>query len=149
MIALIAAFSLNHVIGRNGTLPWDLPEDLRRFRELTTGHTVIMGRKTYESIGRPLPNRVNIVVNTTQDFAGCLSARSLLDALEMARGDAFVIGGSSLFNEALPLADRLYLTLIDRTIEGDTYFPPLDWRDWRIERETPHDGFRFVDCARR
>ena len=141
-IHLIAAVAKNGVIGKDGRIPWNIPADLQHFRELTTGHTVIMGRHTYESIGRPLPDRQNIVVTSAiDDIAGCQIARSLPEALTMAeREEIFIIGGAMLYAEALPLADRLDVTLGDAAPEGDTFFPAVDWSRYdEIDRE-PHDG---------
>ncbi len=125
-LAIIVAVARNGVIGRDGELPWHLPEDLKHFKRTTTGHAIIMGRKTYESIGRPLPNRRNIVVTrSTASFEGCETAKSLEGAIELARTTdecPFVIGGASLYAEALPLATELHLTIVDREVEGDTFF---------------------------
>jgi dihydrofolate reductase len=126
-LALIAAVARNGVIGKDGTLPWRLPEDLKHFKRTTKGHAVIMGRKTYESIGRPLPGRRNIVVSRRHaTLPGCEVAPSLPLAIELARSSdelPFVIGGERLYEEALPLATEIHLTTIDRDIEGDAYFP--------------------------
>ena len=139
-LALIAAVSRNKVIGIKGQLPWHLPADLKRFRELTVGKPIIMGRATYDSIGRPLPKRLNIVVSSNPAFSapGCSVAGSLAQAIELAGvvDEVMVIGGQSLYQEALPLADHLYLTEVDTTIEGDRYFPAYDPDQWR-------------ECARR
>jgi len=139
-LSIIAAVARNGVIGRDGTLPWHLPADLQRFRSLTMGHHIIMGRKTYESIGRPLPGRTSIIVSRNLQFAaaGCHSVRSLAQALELAHGDGepFVIGGAALYRDALPLAQRLYLTEVAAEIAGDTYFPALERSHWReVSRE--------------
>jgi dihydrofolate reductase len=134
-LAIIAAIARNGVIGRDGALPWHLPADLQRFRTLTMGHHIIMGRRTYESIGRPLPGRISVVVSRNADFSapGCLSAPSLLQALRLAESDAetFVIGGAALYREALPLAQRLYLTEVCAEVPGDTYFPAVERSQWR------------------
>ncbi|MEM7436737.1 MAG: dihydrofolate reductase [Myxococcota bacterium] len=127
-LALIVAVSRNGVIGKDGTLPWRFPEDLRHFKRTTLGHAVIMGRKTFESIGRPLPSRRNIVLSrdASAAFEGCETATSLDEAIALARETddlPFVIGGASLYEEALPLATEIYLTRIDQDIEGDTFFP--------------------------
>ena len=128
-IAIIAAMTENRVIGRNGAIPWDLPEDRRHFRELTMGHPVIIGRKTFESIGRPLPGRMNIVLSRREEYRaeGCLVARDLKAALMAAAGndEVFICGGGELYREALPRADRLYLTLVHMTVAGDTFFPEI------------------------
>jgi dihydrofolate reductase len=124
----------NRVIGVNNTLPWRLPADLRHFRQLTTGHHVIMGRRNYESIGRPLPDRTNIVVTRNRDYRapGCEVRHSLEEALRDASGDpeVFVIGGAEIYRQALDKADRIYLTLVHADVPGDTFFPEFDARDW-------------------
>lgn len=138
MLSLIVAIAENGVIGRNNALPWHISEDLRYFKQVTSGKTVIMGRKTYQSIGRPLPNRINIVITRDRTFAaeGVLVAHSLDEALTKAGdGEAVVIGGSSLFGEALQRADRFYLTEVHRAYEGDVHFPDWDNKGWtEIER---------------
>lgn len=152
IVSLVAALARNRVIGAGNRLPWHLPEDLKRFKRLTMGAPVIMGRKTYESLGRPLPGRRNIVV-TRQVGArwnGCEVARSLDDAIALA-GDArevFVIGGAELYAVALPRADRLHLTLIDADYAGDTFFPAFDPADWRETAREPGTGFAFVTYER-
>ncbi|MBV9079505.1 MAG: dihydrofolate reductase [Elusimicrobia bacterium] len=129
-LAVIAAMTEARVIGRKNRLPWHLPEDLKRFKSLTMGHPIIMGRKTFESIGKALPGRRNIVVTSTRiSAAGVQAAASLETALAMCpveEGTRFVIGGARLFAEALPLADRLYITLIHADLEGDVVFPPFE-----------------------
>jgi dihydrofolate reductase len=139
-ISLIAAMSENRVIGINNKLPWHLPADLRHFRRLTTGHPVIMGRRNYESIGKPLPNRTNIVVTRNPDYraAGCLVTHSLDDAMNSAGNDSeiFIIGGAEIYRQAFDRANRIFITLIHARIEGDTYFPEFEGPPWReISRE--------------
>lgn len=139
-IALIVAVARNGVIGGANRLPWRLPEDLRRFRALTSGHTVIMGRKTWQSIGNALPGRQNIVVTRQHDFVAPQAqiAASLDEALALAARPepVFVIGGETLYREALPMAHRLHITEIDRDFEGDTRFPPFSREQWHeIARE--------------
>jgi dihydrofolate reductase len=157
LVSLVAALARNRVIGAGNRLPWHLPEDLRRFKRLTMGAPVIMGRKTHESIleqaGKPLPGRRNIVVTRQPGarFEGCEVAGSLDTALALA-GDApevFVIGGAELYRLALPRADRLYLTLIDADYDGDTFFPDFDPADWRETAREPGAGFAFVTYERR
>lgn len=139
--ALVVAMSRNGVIGRDNRLPWRLPADLAFFKRVTMGHPVIMGRKTYESIGKPLPGRLNIVVTTNPDYQapGCSVAHSMQEAYSQA-GDAAevaIIGGSAIFAEALPAADVIYLTEVDAEVEGDVFFPPFDrsqWREVELER---------------
>jgi dihydrofolate reductase len=132
---LIVARARNGVIGRGGTLPWHLSEDLRHFKRTTLGHPIVMGRRTWESIGRPLPGRRSIVLtrNPRWSAPGCEKAESLAQALAMCEGAAevFVIGGAALFAEALPLAQRVFLTEIDADFEGDTFFPAFDRAAWR------------------
>ena len=159
-LALILAVSRNGTIGADNALPWRLPEDLRRFRALTTGHAIIMGRKTWDAVGRPLPGRQNIVVTRNPDFAaaGASSARSLDDALAKVAlpPPAFCIGGAELFRIALPRASLVYLTEIDRDFAGDTFLPAFDRSAWREVARERHrlegpDGFdyAFVTYARR
>lgn len=149
-LSLIVAVAENGVIGRDNVLPWHIPEDLRYFKQATSGKTVIMGRKTFQSIGRPLPNRVNIVITRDPSFAadGILVAGSLDDALTKAGdGEAMVIGGSSLFNEALPRADRFYLTEVHRAYDGDVHFPAWDrapWREVKRQRVAGDPDISFV-----
>ncbi len=149
-LAIVAAVAANGVIGRDGGLPWRLPPDLRHFRALTTGHAVIMGRRTWDSLGRALPDRQNIVVTARSDFAasGAEAAFSLPDAIARVRRPppAFCIGGARLYRDALSLATRMHLTEIDREFDGDTTFPPFDRNAWReVAREAQvHDGLRFA-----
>lgn len=158
-LALIAAVARNGVIGVDGKLPWRLPEDLRRFRALTTGHSIIMGRRTWQSIGRALVGRQNIVVTRDRAFAadGADVAHSLAEALDRVAcpSPAFCIGGGELYRLALPVADTVHVTQIARDFEGDATFPPLDPREWReTGREThmadsAHDfDYAFVTYAR-
>jgi len=159
-ISLIVAIAQNGVIGARNQLPWHLPDDLRHFRAITTGHTVIAGRKNYQSIGRPLPNRRNIVVSRQRGFEapGCLVAHSLEEALAMVatESEVFVIGGAELYAQALPLATRLYLTEIHATVPGDTTFPPFERDEWdeRTREDHPADerhahAFSFVLLERK
>ncbi len=152
-LTLIAAVARNGVIGIDRRLPWRLPADLKRFKALTLGHSVIMGRKTWESLPasfRPLPGRRNIVVTRDADYraAGATVVHSLPAAISAAgHGEAFIIGGAELYAAALPLADHLQLTEIDATFEGDSHFPAIDGDQWReTTRETQHDeaGFAYA-----
>lgn len=156
-LALIAAVARNGVIGKGGTLPWHVPEDLKHFKKLTEGHAIIMGRKTYDSIGRPLPRRRNIVVsrNPAAELPGCETASSLDEAIRLARGTdpcPFVIGGASLYEAALPLATEIHLTTIDQDVEGDVLFPD-DLSDFEeVEArpgQTPGVTFRRLERRRR
>jgi len=143
-VALIAAVARNGVIGLHGRLPWRLPDDLKRFRALTTAHAIVMGRKTWDSIGRPLPERQNIVVTRRRDFTapGATVAHSLPAAIDLATlpSPVFVIGGETIYRDALPLADLLFLTEIDREFDGDARFPDFDRGQWR---ETARESRRL------
>ncbi|MEH6348042.1 MAG: type 3 dihydrofolate reductase [Bermanella sp.] len=140
-IVLIAAFAQNRVVGINNTLPWHLPEDLKYFKRTTTGKAIIMGRKTYDSIGRPLPNRTNIVIsrNTELNVEGVKVVDSLQAAIDLAKEvnlingveEIMVIGGASIYEEALPQADRLYITHVQAEVAGDAYFPEVDFSQWQ------------------
>ncbi|MGD1045280.1 MAG: dihydrofolate reductase [Bacteroidota bacterium] len=151
-LIIIAAIANNRVIGKNGTVPWHIPEDLARFKQLTTGHTVIMGRKTYDSLDRPLSNRVNIVI-TSNVINGVTSYPSLDFALQAlsSKKEVFVIGGGRLFADALKLADELRLTLVDRDVDGDTFFPPYEdyvQKNFRLVNQEYNIGFSFIDYVR-
>ena len=155
-IHLIAAVARNRVIGRDGGLPWHIPADLKHFKSLTTGHTVVMGRRTYESIGRPLPNRRNIVVSRsmTSPSAGIEIVRSLAASLESTAGqECFIIGGAQLYAEALPRAHWLHLTRVEAEVAGDVLFPEVDWSQWDLEEEVvgtdPQATVPFTFCRYR
>lgn len=134
-ISLIVAVAKKGVIGVNNTLPWHLPEDLKRFRMLTTGHHIIMGRKTYESLGRLLPGRTTVIVTRNRNYKveGALIAHSMQDAIKLCKNDAeiFIIGGAELYKEGLKLAQQLYITEVDLDIPGDAFFPDLDFSEWQ------------------
>lgn len=144
MISLIAAMGRNRELGFGNKLPWHLPDDLKRFKKLTRGHTVIMGRKTYESIGKPLPERKNIVVTRDPSYraAGCVVVNSMADALREAGADSenFVIGGAEIYALALPFADKIYLTAVDAERPADAYFPEFEEKQWRITKTEPHQA---------
>jgi dihydrofolate reductase len=150
-ISLIAAVAANGVIGRDNQLPWHLPADLRHFQQRTLGHTLLMGRKTFESVGRPLPGRKTIVITRRPDYApaGVRVAGSLGEALAMAVNDAevFVAGGAEIFREALRVADRLYLTRIEKDFPGDVRFPEFDRDEWRLVDEERHEATPEVPYA--
>lgn len=135
LISIIAAVAENRAIGIHNRLPWHLPADLKYFRNKTLGHHVIMGRKNYQSIGKPLPQRTNIVVTRDPGFdaPGCVVVNSIGAALAAADGDpeVFIIGGAGIYAQSLPFADRLYLTLVHHSFEGDTYFPEFEWAQWK------------------
>ena len=140
-LTLVWAMSENGVIGRSGDLPWSLPDDLARFKELTLDGTVIMGRKTWDSLRvRPLPRRTNIVVSRRADFLadGALVVNSMESALASSASEAFCIGGAQVYALALPLATRLELTVVHDSSEGDVYMPPIDWGEWMLTSEEFH-----------
>ena len=144
-MSIICAVAANGVIGQGNRLPWRLPADLTRFKQLTMGHPIIMGRKTYESLGKPLPGRTNIVVTRQPAFKACgaLTAPSLEAALRLAEAETeiFVIGGASMYAQALPLADRIYWTEVHQDFAGDTVMPAFDRAAWReIAREDHGPG---------
>ena len=135
MIALIVAFDKNRVIGMGGKIPWKIEGEQKRFKELTLGNTVIMGRKTFEEIGRPLPHRFNIVVSKTSRFESenCITVNSLDEAFKMSKGDVFISGGATLYEESLPRCQKLYITEIDASFEGDVFFPSFDESKYKKE----------------
>ena len=160
-IVLIAAFAQNRVVGINNMLPWHLPEDLKYFRRTTTGKAIIMGRKTYESIGRPLPNRTNIVISRNPDFRaeGVRVVASLAAAISLAEDvntindvqEVMIIGGASIYEAALPMAERLYITHVHAEVEGDAYFPAVNFKLWSEVTREDHEasdnnpyGYSFV-----
>lgn len=145
---IIAAVAKNRVIGNNGKMPWHIPEDLQHFKQLTTGHTILMGRNTFEAIGRPLPHRRNVVLSS-QKISGVetfVSLESAFDTLS-AEEKVFIIGGGNVFAQTLSLADELYLTLIDKDFKGDTFFPEYERllaQNFYLVDEEIKNGFRFV-----
>lgn len=156
-VALIAARAANGVIGADGTLPWRLPDDLKRFKRLTMGHTLVMGRRTWDSIGRPLPGRRTIVLSRNQSLtlAGVTVVHDLASAYATAEGDVFVVGGAAVYRAALPDAERLHLTEVHAEVDGDVRFPPVDLSTWRLVHEEHHPAdashafaFTFRDYAR-
>ncbi|MCA0970407.1 dihydrofolate reductase [Halobacillus litoralis] len=142
MISFIFAMDRNRLIGKDNDLPWHIPNDFKFFKDMTIGKTIIMGRKTFESFGKPLPDRKHIVITSNHDYdrEGCTVIHSIDDILEMEKNDPdtewFVIGGTVLFEKMLPYADRMYLTYIDYEFEGDTHFPEYDESDWKLVSET-------------
>jgi dihydrofolate reductase len=142
VVSLVVAMARNRVIGKDGGLPWRLPDDLKHFKRLTLDHTVIMGRKTFEEIRRPLANRRNVVISRNPAFrpAGVTVVPNLAEALALGatEDEVFVIGGGEVYRQALPLADRLYLTVVHADVEGDTTFPPFDVNGWVLESEQDH-----------
>lgn len=136
VISIIAAVAENNVIGANNQLIWHISDDLKRFKALTTGHHIIMGRKTFESIGKPLPKRTNIIVSRNPNYKveGCIVVPSLEAAIELSASEAevFIIGGGELYRQAMSLTKKIYLTKVYRVFEGDTFFPKIDIKDWKI-----------------
>jgi dihydrofolate reductase len=149
--SLVVAIASNGVIGRDNRLPWKLPADLAYFKQVTMGHPVVMGRRTYQSIGKPLPGRLNIVVSRNRELVapGCVVVDSL-DAAWKAAGDApevSIIGGTALFEETLPIADRIHLTEVQADVPGDTYFPAFDrsqWRETEVARHATDERHAFA-----
>lgn len=141
-LTIIAAMSENRVIGRDNDLAWHLPDDLKRFKELTKGHHVIMGRKTFESVGKPLPGRTNIIVTNQKEYKapGCIIVHTLKEAIQKAENDKqpYIIGGGKIYDQALPLCDTLEITHIHAQVEGDTYFPEVDTSKWQIVAKESH-----------
>lgn len=150
MIGLIVARSKNNVIGKNGEIPWNIKGEQKQFKELTTGNVVIMGRKSFEEIGKPLPNRKNIIVSRNEKFSGenLITASSLQEALELTKGEkVFVAGGCGLYEEALPLVDVMYITEVDIEIEdGDVFFPEFD--ETEFEKTVIESGGEEVKYTR-
>ncbi len=158
-ISLIVAAATNNVIGRDGGLPWHLSEDLKRFKRLTSGKPIIMGRLTYESIGKPLQGRRNIVVSSREDLEidGCEVVATLDDALKLTAGaeEVMVIGGGKIYEQMLPMADRIHLTRVHASVDGDTYIPEISEDEWKVvdEENFPADesgqyGFSFITLDR-
>ncbi len=148
-VVMVAAVADNGVIGLDGDIPWSLPEDLKHFRATTKGNSVVMGRRTYESIGHPLPFRSNIVVTRQTDWTadGVLVAHSVADAIAMAadfEGDVMVIGGAQVYDAAMPFADVQVLTEVHLSPEGDTFYPDFERAEWTETKREPRDGFEFV-----
>lgn len=162
--SIIVARADNHVIGKDNSLIWHMPHDLRFFKETTSGHYVLMGRKSYEAVGKPLPNRLNIIITRNSDYQAenCLVLHSLQEALELAKQqkqqEVFILGGGEIYKQALSQGwvDRIYLTEIKDTFEGDTYFPELNPDDWeetkreeyQADHQNPH-AYAFVTLERR
>jgi dihydrofolate reductase len=151
-ITLVAAIASNNVIGKENSLPWNIPEDLKRFKQMTSGHTILMGRKTFDSIGRPLPNRQNIVMTKDKNFEqeGIKVINDFDEALELIKEsneDIFVIGGSKIYELFEPGANSLAITRILKDFEGDAFFPDINWELWQIEKEEKFfDEKSNVEC---
>ncbi len=154
MISLIVAFDENRVIGKNNSLPWHIPEDMEKFKKATMGNVIIMGRKTFEGIGRPLPGRVNIVITRDKSFyyEGVKAFYSVEKALEEAgklEREIFFIGGSSIYRQVANLVDKLYISYIHGKYEGDSYFPEINLEEFQIIREEHHDDFDYKEYMRK
>jgi dihydrofolate reductase len=151
-IILLAAVGANHVIGRDGEMPWHLPEDLAHFKATTMGHTLVMGRKTYDSIGRALPGRRTIVMTSQLGWhaPSVEVAHSLAEALALAGPtEVFIVGGGDVYQQAMPFADQLMLTEVDQSPEGDVDFPTIDPAHWRETARQAHEGFAFATYERK
>ena len=154
-LSILAAMAKNRVIGRNNTLPWHLPADLKHFKSLTMGHPIIMGRKTYESIGKPLPDRTNIIVTNQTNFhaPGTMLVNSVEEALRIskdaspANDESFIIGGAELYRQTLRFCHRMYITEIQSDFEGDTFFPAFNHEEWRETAREKHQGNGKTDLA--
>ena len=153
MISLIVAKSKNNVIGDKGKIPWHIPNDLKRFKKITTGNVVIMGRKTFESLPeeyRPLPNRVNIILSKDKSYKTncCMVFNNLKKAIRKAGSnkEIFIIGGGEIYKESLKYADKVYKTAVDGDFEGDTYFPKLN-KNWKEVNREEKEGYRFIDLV--
>jgi dihydrofolate reductase len=140
-VSIIVAIARNHAIGKNNQLLWHLPNDLKHFKDVTTGHTVIMGRKTFDSVGKPLPKRRNIVINRQAiSIEGCEVVNTIESALALCANEeeVFIVGGAEIYKQSLSLTDRIYLTIIDHDFDGDTFFPELNNEEWK---ETERENF--------
>ena len=142
MRILIAATSQNNALGKDNKIIWHLPDDFKRFKELTSGHHIIMGRKTFESFPKPLPNRTHVVITRQQNYApeGCIVVNSIEDAFEICpkNEDVFLIGGAEIYKLGLPLTDKIELTYINETFEADAFFPEIDFSEWKLTNEEFH-----------
>jgi len=148
MINIIAAMAKNRVIGCDNKLPWHISDDLKNFKKLTSGNVVIMGRKTFESIGKPLPNRVNIVVSSSMpEKEGIIVCKSVNDAIQKAKTydkEIFIIGGATVYEQTIPWADRMYLSYVKGNYEGDALFPKFDESKWKVVEKTDFPEFELI-----
>ncbi len=134
IVTIVVAISENHAIGKDNKLLWYLPKDLKHFKDITTGHTVIMGRKTYDSVGKPLPNRRNIIITRQAiTIEGCEVVSSLESAIDLCKSEqeVFIVGGAEIYKQAMKLTDRIYLTIVNKEFEGDSFFPEIDMPEWK------------------
>ena len=158
IVTIVVAIAENHAIGKDNQLLWHLPKDLKHFKEITSGGTVIMGRKTYDSVGKPLPNRRNIIITRQQiEIAGCEVVNSLQAALDLCREhkEVFIVGGAEIYKQAMPLTDKIYLTIVHENFEADTYFPEISKDIWKETERTDHEAdeknplsFSFITLER-
>lgn len=162
MIKVIVAMDKNRVIGADNKMPWHLPSDLKRFKAMTMGHWIVMGRKTFESIGKPLPGRINAVVSKNPDSIKSAEGILVLNSLDSLKNlevldDLFIIGGAEIYKQTLPIADMLYVTLIDNEFTGDAYFPEIKESDWELTEQLEGDpktdnfpySFRYLTYKRK
>lgn len=161
MIAIVVAVAENNVIGKDNQLIWHLPADLKHFKQTTMGHPILMGRKTYESIGKPLPGRTSIVITRQEDYKaeGCIVVNSVKEAIEEAKQldeQAHIIGGAEIYRQSLDLTDTIYLTRIHHSFDGDTYFPEIKAEEWETVSEEHHEpdeknkySYSFIKLARK
>lgn len=159
MISIIVATDKNGAIGKDNALLWHLPNDLKRFKAITSGHPIVMGRKTFESIGKPLPNRRNVIISNNKNYKadGCEVVHSLKEALELCKGsDIYIIGGGSIYKEAMDIADNLYLTLVDVELDADTHLENFDLDKWSLVNSEEHLAdekhqydYQFLDYKRK
>ena len=142
MITIIAAVAENNALGKDNTLVWHLPDDFKRFKQLTTGHYIIMGRKTFESFPKPLPNRTHIIITRQKNYTpeGCIVVHSIKDAISKCPKDeeVFIIGGGEIYQQSLPFTDKIELTRVHSNVEADTYFPEVNLKDWELVFEEAH-----------
>jgi dihydrofolate reductase len=151
-LTIIAAISENNVIGINGQLPWKIPEDLHRFKKLTMGNTIIMGRKTFESIGKPLPGRENIVLTRQPNYKeqGIILAHTIEEAIAISKNDSiYAIGGQEIYRATLPLANAMEITRVHRNYEGDTFFPEIDYSQWKLIDQEEWGDFSYMSYSRK
>jgi dihydrofolate reductase len=156
MIKLIVAISTNRCIGKDNTLIWKLPSDLKRFKQITSGQTVVMGRKTFQSIGKPLPKRRNIIITRDEGFLaeGCEVVNSIEEALLLSAEDCFIIGGSEIYKQTIGIADKIYLTVVHQEFDGDSFFPEIgfEWKETKREDfqkcEKNNFDYSFIDYER-
>jgi dihydrofolate reductase len=159
MISIIAAMTENRIIGRDGGIPWHIPEDIKLFKEITMGGAVVMGRKTYQSVGKPLKGRLNIVISTTlrgteedglqDELIICPTFEEAVTAARERNRDIFIIGGTEVYRQALHIADRMYISMVKKEYKGDTFFPPFDEKEWTKTGIKPYEGFDLAVYERK